>query len=463
MSTQETEVKKFDPFAKAYEKMDEMTSEAENAKNFKPMDYEKIIYEGLEINKPVVFRVMGYPAEYREKPTDAKIVLQSKILKDGGKSYNIINWPFVEKKGKYVPDPEWLLTRLYNKVMERKFIPYTEADINGVEVKKQADGSIKNDRGYSGKSVDLHPDSATYKRITNNKKPEEQKSFRQFFPSQRVVMNIDSRMDNWCAIHKHSKILSTKVGVQEITTKEGTKDYIYYPETGISKSMYDDFLTFIRNSCRTWFDRDFIITRTHKNDKYSQTILDGTSLKTLKQGDEKLWSIINDKPTTEEENAYEQYDMDSLFKVASYTKLKTNLSGLFKMFDEEFGEKLYDELVLYAMEEERLRKEAGATEEKEVDAIESDTQPPWIEPIVTTEEVKPRKVRGEASKLDLTTLPFWNKLDKVDQDEMVKYAEQLSDGLVIFKSDMPKAPCSICSKVLPNTVLHCPYCDTELS
>ena len=454
----------FDPFAATFEKHDQMAQEAESSNNFSGMEFEQIVYEGLAVNKPVIFRVMGYPAEYRQKPTDAKLIFQSKIVKDDGKGYVIINWPYVEVRGRYKPDPDWVMSKLMNKVLERKFVAYTEKDVDGSDVfVDSSDGKIKNKRGYTGVSHDIHTHTESYNRIKNNKKKTETKSFRSFNPAPRILMNVISRMDDWCKENKHTKVLSTKVGEGEIEDN-GVKKKIFYPETGISQSMYNSFLGYIRDTCRTWVDRDFIITRTHVNDKYSQTIVDGTTNKLMKQGDPKLWPMISELPTTEEELSYEMYDFDKLFKVSSYKKLKTNLSGLFKLYDAEFNDNLYEELLRLAKIEEEENKNNKEAEENDV---EIDTPPFDEDTSIKTEEIKKERKPREAvvvntPAVDLSILPFWSSLAKEDKEDMIKFTEKIENDELVFKANTALAPCIACEKLLPNTVLRCPFCDTEM-
>lgn len=459
------EVKEFDPFEATFSKHDQMNQEAENSQGFSGMEFEQIVYEGLAVSKSVIFRVLGYPAEYRKNPTDAKLIFQSKIIKDDGKGYIVINWPYVEVRGKYKPDPDWVLSKLMNKVLERKFVAYTEKDIDGKEVFVDAsDGKIKNKRGYTGVSHDIHTQTESYNRIKNNKKKTETKNYRSFSPTPRVLMNILSRMDDWCKENKHSKVLSTKVGEQEVDDN-GTKKKILYPETGISQTMYNAFLGYIRDTCRTWVDRDFIITRTHTNDMYSQTIVDATTNKLMKQGNPSLWPKISEHPTTEEELAYELFDFDNLFRVASYRKLKKNLSGLFKLYDAEFNDTLYEELVRLAQIEEQENKDNKASEQSDE---ADDNEPPFdadTPETATQEEVKKERKPREAvnaSAVDLSILSFWSSLAKEDKEDMTKFTEKIENDELVFKANTALAPCIACNKPLPNTVLRCPFCDTEM-
>ena len=448
------ENKTFDPWEGAFNKQDQQKKEREDSKNFSGgFDYEEIVYEGLAVDKPVAFRIVGNPAEYRAEPSDAKIVLQSKMVKDGDKSKSKINWKFTEQKGKYVIDPDWILSKLYNKVMEKKFVKYTDADIDSKEIVKSEDGKIRNTRGYEGQYKDLHTETKCYKRLKFNKLPSDTKTFGDAYPSTRIVMNVISRMDDWGQKNKHTKILSTKVGTKEVVSDTGEKSIIYFPETGISKSMYDELLGYIRQIGINPLATDFIITRTFNNEKYSQTIFDGSGMLKLGRGDKKILGVIQDGIITDEECNYEKYDLDKLFKPASYNKLKNSLTGLFKLYDLEFNDNLYDELCLLAEEE---KKNSENSSEDNEDLIDKNIE-------VTAEDVVKQRQRREIKSIDLSLLPFWNNLDNDDKKDMQENIESfISIDDFKFKSDTAIAPCSACGRKLPNTVLVCPFCGTTL-
>ena len=454
------ENKTFDPWDKAFSKQDQQKKEREESKNFTSFDYEEIVYEGLAVGKPIAFRIVGNPAEYRMCPTDAKIVLQSKMVKDGEKGKTKINWRFTEKKGKYVIDPDWILSKLYNKVMEKKFVKYTEKDISvEKQITKSEDGSIKNSRGYEGEYKDLHTNTECYSRLKFNKLPSEEKTFGDAYPATRIVFNIISRMDDWCVKNKHTKLLSTKVGTKEVISDTGEKTTLYFPETGISKSMYDELLGYIRQIAINPTTTDFVITRTYNNDKYSQTIFDGNGLLKLGRGDKKILESIKEGSITEEEKSYGLYDLDVLFKEASYNKIKKNLTALFKLYDTEFNDNLYDELCALA-EEEKKNNAENSQEDNEEDAPAKVGESQEVEKPATPEK---KRVRGEVKTVDLSGLPFWSSLDDDDKrymNESVLSFTNIDD--MKFKPDTTIAPCTACKRQLPNTVLRCPFCDTSL-
>ena len=58
-----------------------------------------------------VFRVIGNPIEFREKPTDPKAMYFSKIVNDSNTRHISVWWKTIEVDGKWVEDPDYFFTR----------------------------------------------------------------------------------------------------------------------------------------------------------------------------------------------------------------------------------------------------------------------------------------------------------------------------------------------------------------
>jgi hypothetical protein len=186
----------------------------------------------------------------------------------------------------------------------------------------------------------------------------------------------------------------------------------------------------------------------------------------LNRGSADVLAKIVDGEITVEEKAYEMYDLDKLFGVSSYSKIKKNLSGLFKTFDSEFNESLYDELCLLVKEEEKIREQNKVSKE-ESEAIDKDAEDvPWDDTKKEETQTEVRKTREPSTQttqsVDITTLPFWSDLSDNDRVELNKEVAEYVGGELKFKSETILLPCTACNKPLPNTVFRCPYCGTEL-
>jgi len=461
MSEQNTII---DPFQAAFEEQAKMLAEQEASKNNSgyTMDYEELKWLSLDVNKWIGFRILGIPCEFRTEAWHPKMILQSKVLKDNKSGYSKINWPYIQKQGKYVMDPDWILAKLYNKVYDKDWIKYTEADINPKEkIMKGADGRIVNAKGYNGYYQEKNTHTQTYQLINFNKKSSEDKSMNNFKPGFRVIMNVISRMSDWCAINKKTMLLSTNVGTKDIVSDKGEKSTISFPQTGISKSMYDEIMYYTKKGNNRW-DVDFAILR--YQDAQGMYKNDYTDAKLRDRNDASIRDLLTDKPLTKEELEYEKIDIDKITKITSYQKLLKNHVGLFKLFDAEFNQSLTQELIFLADEEKKKYDESKVVEEpKKQTEVVADV--PKIETVATpTVQPEVKRERGSVEnpidKLK-SLFKFWSNLSKEDEEDVLKAFDKVDVGMVVWKPNTNLIPCDKCSTNLPKTVMHCPHCDAD--
>lgn len=349
-----------DVFNAALQKRKELESKREEAKSSWGSwgDYEQAEVVGLVDKKEIVIRILGNPIEVREKPTDPKFILQSQVVKDDKKSYSYINWPYVEDKGNFIPDPNWIVTKFMDKVLEGKWIRYEEKDVDGVDIVKR-DGKIintKTDSPYKeGYFNYFNSKTEIFKIITAGNSKEGEKFPKKFQPAKRVVANVIDRMDNWCVDSKHTKLLSGKKVPWEFKKDDGTKDTIYFTDTGIPIGLYDE----IMDHCAAvgTLDIDLVIIKDNTlQSKYR--VWDITDIKYLK--DPMTLKIGKKDKLTPDELSYEMYDLDKLYKVSSYHKIKKTLNSRFALCDAELKTNFVAEL------DDLVKKEK---EESEADAI----------------------------------------------------------------------------------------------
>ena len=322
-------------FEQALAKRDEQEKTKEEAKNNQNFgDYEETQTVGLVDKKEIVGRVLGAPLEMRNKETDPKLILQSKVVKEDKKGYAQINWKFIEKGGKYVPDPEWILTRFYNKVNEGKW-------------EKYADGHT-DERGKDGAWTKYHSGTQISKLIEGNAKDGE-KYPKSFYPSKRVVLNWIDRHDTWCQDNNHCKLLSAKKSPFDILNDDGTKNTIYFTDTGIPLSVYSA----IMEHCRAvhTLDIDLIIIKKAIEKKYE--VWDVTDEKYISKSSVEIGTS---DPLSDAERDYELYNLDKLYKVCSYRKMKKVMESRFALCDSELGTSFKDELLQLVKEEEEFNK-----------------------------------------------------------------------------------------------------------
>jgi len=297
---------------------------------------------GLINEKEIVGRIIGNPIEVRSKPTDPKLILQSEVVKDDKKGYWKLNWPWKEQNGYINPDPDWIVTKFMKKVFDGKWTKYVEADIDGKDIKK-VDGKIintasksKNKEGYWKHA---HVNTEIYKLLKAGNSKEGELYPKDFEPGKRVVLNWLDRHDDWCSVNKHYKLLTAKKSPFVITKEDGTKDTIYFTDTGIPNSLYD----MIIDHCKAvgTLDIDLVLIKDNRiQAKYK--VWDITDTKYLTDPNT---SVIGKKEKlTEEERAYEAYDLDKLYKVSTYFWVKKVLGSRMALCDAELGTTFVNQL-----------------------------------------------------------------------------------------------------------------------
>lgn len=456
----------FNPWEAAQKAAEQRKQDAENAKNNSGFDFEEIQWVGMPVDKWTVFRILGVPFDFRTESWHPKMILRSEIVSDDKKSYSKINWKYICKNGKFVPDPEWILTKLYDKVMEHTWVKYTEADIDPVKkIGKNQEGKIVNAKGYNGYYVDKHTHTECYQIIKDNSKGAGDVKKAKFYPAARIIMNVISRENSWCADNKHSALLCTNVGIKEVVNdKTGEKTIIKFPQAGVSISFYDEIMTYIGSTFNHW-NTDFAVKRYKAQDMYKNLIIDAKLPKD--RLDASIREIMSDAPLTKEEQEYEKYDLDKLFQVSSYQKILKKHGGLFKLFDKEFNENLTEELVLLAEQEKKEMEASKESVKDEPDEIDTPEESAAKEPV--QQETKGRQSREpldiqapQSNVIDFTKVfKFWNNLSKEDKEDILKFCVKLDEGMPIWAPNTNLIPCDKCKIDLPKTVMHCPNCDAD--
>jgi len=490
-----------DVFARALAKRKAQAAEQEAAKtnsNWAGVEYEDIEIVGLIAHKEIVGRIIGNPVEQRKNATDPKLVLQSSIVKPDKKGYIKINWPIVEKSGKYLPDPTWILTKFYDAVNAGKWVKFADG------ILKDEKGNVYppdhlNAKGKNGEWVKSNTRTKIFEEVETNCKIGE-KFPKAFYPSKRVVCNWIDRHDTWCKETKHSKILSAKKAPFDILQADGSNKVIYFTDTGIPSTLYDKI--FEHCSAVGTMDIDLVITKIEKDYK----VFDITDFP--KYISEASNTIGVKTRISEEEKQYTLYDLDKLYKVSSYRKLKKHLTPLFKLCDVELGTSFEKELEEFCKIEEtestkdqecyyinEVDNSYGITSKEDLhELIESDinikevskggydifvakqsnTFTPSVEEQKT--EAKRREVKTESVNSDIGLLcthnfPNWEKLSDDDKNFMLGFITKFEGAVPTYKDNTPLG-CSDEScffkdthvvTMVPVEVNTCPVCGKYLS
>ena len=433
--------------------------------SYQSPDYTPIEWVGIRKDKEIGGRIVGNPYEARQNPWDVKIILYSEILNDNKNEFVKITWPLIEKGEKFLPDPNWILTRLYNAVTDGDWEKYTEDMIDNKEIVRRADGEIIKRKG--GKELNvywkhIHSEKTCFQRLRKENNIRSTDKFpRNVFPVPRVLMNWIDRMDNWCIENKHTKMLSSRISPYTFKNDEGKNITIHYIDRGIPFILYQKIWENVIETRGHW-DLD-IILKLGSDRNY--TIRDSLEDKISEESKQ----IVVSTPLTEEEKNYEKYDLDEIFIPSSYVKIKNNLTGLFKLVDSELNTTFTEELDELAFGEakekatENIVPEESNTSfvvEKDINSSVGETQSQEIKNLGQEEIRRERTIRNPAIFVEsfLESLSNWGKLDNEDKMDMIKSIEKIEDNKIVWTVNTKLVPCDDCKSELPNTVLNCPYC-----
>jgi hypothetical protein len=396
-------------------------------------EYEDMCYTGLEFDKFKIVRLLGHPKINREDAYSPKDVNVSMIVGDNDKKFRCI-WPLKEEM------PNWILWKVYNKVMSYKW----DKTLNGGKGGPVYDNS------------DLHP--AIFKRIAkNNIDKKEENGWK---PSKHVVFNVIDRQDmDWHRVNKHTKLLSKKIGLD----KDGNPSY---PETGIPETLYtkgiwNEVVEYNGN----WEEYDIALAKVKTGPNTSDVSYKAYHCeKELNKIPQEYHSFIKEGLLTEEEKSWERYNIDKLFKVTSYQKIKRNLGIFIQSVDATFGTKFSEELDQLA-EEEKKKFEENKDVQKDPVFKAQDTN------INVAKKQDPAPARPAARELKKEVVEFnINSLDpniykgisKLSDDEKKYIIGCAPDGSLDYTKDSGQIySCKECDFVSPEKLHCCPKCSVE--
>jgi hypothetical protein len=423
-------------------------------------DGEDIQFCEFQNNKQCVFRFRGSPPDpqFREEPTDPKIVQFSRIVKDDGKSYSEIYWQ-QDEAGEV--DKNWILSRFFKNVFAYDWVNYTQDEMN-------ADPEKAKRTGYKRF---LHANHPIFQKYENNRTNSRNLYPPKYSAGRLVVANVIDRQDNWCKENKHTKILVKKIDRWE--DKRTGDEVQYVAEKGfpvtVLQLLYKEILPF--HTEFDWNQIDLVIERFKEKPYY--VVKDANDPKLYPYAKE----LASADPLTAEEESYELYDIDKNFGASSYGKLMACFGKTMQKWDEEFGTTFYAELSnLYNEEKEHLAKEKGETTDETAPAKQEETS----EAEVKEPEQKKRSVKREATTNDSATsddgvptkeqlFPYYPKLsaeDKAILDENFDGVD-MDAKKVKWKSQFGGCECSFpvldTQSTSPMDISTCPVCGSEFS
>ena len=398
-------------------------------------DFEPIQWLGLQKNDMVVFRVvgglpfsLGDPTAHNTTKEQARLFNFSTVISDKNKMFRLILPP------KNI-QPDHLIWRIIDRVME----------VEWVNKKKVFVHEFKN------------PEAFDIVRYNGLKSDNPRRKFEKGWAGQNVLlMNvIDRQRMEWHRANKHYMLLSKDVndlGDDKVFAFVGVPYYGFY--TAIATQLFKYY--------GNWNNYDIGVTRKGQmNSPYE--IINATAFKEAKlpQLPESLYSQVSSSKTlTEEELSWEGYDLNKLFGVTRFSKLKDNLSIKIKKIDSILNTNFYDEL-MYEVDTEKKKFEAENPESSKESSIQEPIATSKIAPIPTPEfkeSVKSAtKTRGVKSEEATVAWSQYAPLMKgygyltEDQKKLIKDVIVKDNQIVkiefdesVAKSDLEKCPqCNI--------------------
>lgn len=455
------------PFEKALEKRQKEKEKNDKKGGDNNFQYQELQWMFLKADKESVFRVIGEPWPTRKKSTDTKLILYSEILKDDKSGYFRCNWkPAVDEDGYETEnlDPDWFLTRFYNDVMRNKWQNYPEGEKDG--------------QGNTGKRVFFNEGTETYNRIKFNKK-EGRLYPPRVYPSKVFITNVIDRHDLWCETNSHTKLLSRREMSWEVDKRNESgkivKERNSVAVIGVPYAVYEKLIDDVVSYSNHW-DLDVVVKRNGK--EYSARDI------TEKKISDESKIIGNADPLTAKEKEYEKYNLDKLFGVTSYSKIKKNIGGLIKLWDSESGSNYTEELNALVAEEEKKWGEAASKVEKEsMKELESESVLESSEVEVTKEkdsefieEVERRESKIEVNNenkefsINKEHFPNYDKLSEKDKTIFMDSIKSIENGIPQWKSDIKVLGCSNMECEYPGTNMTtafptimktCPVCGEQ--
>jgi hypothetical protein len=162
-----------------------------------------------------------------------------------------------------------------------------------------------------------------------------------------VLVNVIDRANyDWHLSNKKYRLLSKKASAYQdkVFFDVGVPDMLY-------KLIEDDIVACDGNVC--WEDYDIVIKKIAENPWYK--VYHG--IDDAKKLDADVKALVQDRGLTQEEAAWEMNDIDKLFPVTSYKRIKDKLGLFFQRVDKAFNTRYYNELCEYVEKEEAERAE----------------------------------------------------------------------------------------------------------
>lgn len=416
----------------------------------------------LNKDKPKILRLVGNSPLMRHEPSDPLIVKRSMCVTDDG-NYATIILP---------EDRDNPINKLFRTIV----------------------GKYKYDKNTKTKTYE-NAEKPSFKRFMYNGKNKEDCSAmeRGMQADTFYMFNCIDRSDNWCKENKHTKLLCWDSTSKEVNGK--TRTYYTY---GIKPSMYNNIFDIQCTNLNRMYDMfDVAVMR------LSKKIGDNVWIKICNPEERSAITnmglnseLVTMNYLTDEEEAYERYDLEDIPFVTRPTSCSFVLRAfpkLIKSCDLDNGTNLYEEFVEWAEKEKaewskqnaekansESKTEETATETEEVEVEETtatettqsfdtmgtvetssdDELPSEVEENPTPTVQKVAKV-AKVAKFDPMSLvdkyPSITKMSEEERSHIVGYNSEKDE----FEfDDNNLCECPECGKTIHDSFTRC-FCNVE--
>lgn len=451
---------------------DAEANRASSSGNNNQITYEEQKWVGLDQGKYHIMRIVGNPPEsmtpgFKAADTDAHEIYYSEIKADDGKKFQLR----LPVRGD-LPEKDHLMWRIIDKVL-------TVTWTNKVKSYK-----------YQDKFPDIFNKVKFGGWDSSNPAEAKNHQYSKGWSGQKIVlMNVIDREDNWCAENKHTKLLA-----RQITTKQYPDGTVAeFVSKGIPSYGFLNKLGGLVANYKTWENYDIGVKRTGiKTEPYQ--IINATAFvngKIPEIPQDKI-PLVNLGPLTDEEKAYERYNIAKLFGPVTYAKIDAKLGASIKLIDACLGTNFYNELQTLKAEEaakweaEKAEKEAESAEapaqvapatvtasiadpvygigNKAVNSAAPVAQAPISE--AAPAPAARRAVAPAAPAIDTSLLKGYEYLTPEQKAEIVSVTKKADGALdIVYRSadgsPVTTVPCPICGAAGLMSHHHCVACGTE--
>ena len=451
---------------------DAEANRASSSGNNNQITYEEQKWVGLDQGKYHIMRIVGNPPEsmtpgFKAADTDAHEIYYSEIKADDGKKFQLR----LPVRGD-LPEKDHLMWRIIDKVL-------TVTWTNKVKSYK-----------YQDKFPDIFNKVKFGGWDSSNPAEAKNHQYSKGWSGQKIVlMNVIDREDNWCAENKHTKLLARQISTKQYP--DGT--VAEFVSKGIPSYGFLNKLGGLVANYKTWENYDIGVKRTGiKTEPYQ--IINATAFvngKIPEIPQDKI-PLVNLNPLTDEEKAYERYNIAKLFGPVTYAKIDAKLGASIKLIDACLGTNFYTELQTLKAEEAAKWEAEKAEKEAESAIAPAQTTPAAVTASITdpvygignktvnsaapvNQAPIPEAVSAPAARravvpaapaIDTSLLKGYEYLTPEQKAEIVSVTKKADGALDIVYhsadgSPVTTVPCPICGAAGLMSHHHCVACGTE--